>query len=350
MSSTVLARLQLWFLVGVSLLILWLAPDVWNYSPDSGIYVGTAANLVETGAYRFNGHPNLLYYPGLSGLLSLTILLFGVNFQVMHLLTAGIAVACLWLARAYFSASRYGLAGLAVPVLLMTAGIFMRQAFSIVSDGLFLALVLAVLLLWRRYREAADRRALIACCVLAAAAPLVRLQGVFLCGALGLGLLHALYDDRRLDLRSLTRVVAIGLAIMAPFALWTWRNWVLYTPDTFNAVNGFFFGLHGLALYAPVPAPAGSGGIAWPFVLQRGLLFVTSMVESIFGRAVFASLPHAVWFLAIVGLAAAGAVRWARRGTTVEAAFVLTTLAFHLALLLMSCRATGCRSCRSCWR
>ena len=333
------ARLQLWFLVGVSALCLWLAPAAWNYTPDSGIYVGTAASLVETGTYRFNGHPNLLYYPGLSGLLSLTILVFGVNFHVMHLLMTGIAVACLWLARAHFPASRYGLAGLAVPVLLMTAGIFMRQAFAILSDGLFLALVLAMLLLWRRYAETSDRRALIACCIVAAAAPLVRFQGLFLCFALGVGLLLEVYRDRRFDLWALARSAAIGVAIIAPFALWTWRNWALYTADTFNMANSIFFGLHGLALYAPDIVPGEPIGLLSVYGFQRVLLFVASFAHNILGTDAVAWLPVAVWFVAVVGLAAAGPRRWFRGATAVERAFVIVALTFQLWLTLRGDRS-----------
>ena len=106
--SSTLARLQFWFLICVSVLLLWTAPDVWNYSPDSGIYVGTAKALIEDGTYRFNGYPNLLYYPGLPGLLSLTILVFGMNFHAMHLICAGIVVGCLWLARSYFPTTVMG--------------------------------------------------------------------------------------------------------------------------------------------------------------------------------------------------------------------------------------------------
>jgi hypothetical protein len=325
-----LAKSQLWFLAAVSGLLLWMAPEVWNFTPDGGIYVGTANALAEGEGYRFNGHPNLLYYPGLSSLLSMTILAFGIDFHVMHLMCAGIALACLWLARAYFSHDRYGIAGLAVPVLMVSAGIFLRQVFNILSDGLFLALVLGAALLWRRYAETSSGRALIGCCVLVAAAPLVRFEGLLLCVALGAALLHKGLRDRRLDPRFLARLAAIFIAIVATFALWTWRNWVLYTPDTFNVANSFFFGLGGMRLYAPDLAAGQSDAPVWHYAAFRVVLFVTALGKTILGDSTIATLPRGVWFVAIIGLAAAGAARWFARATSLERVFVLLSLVFLL--------------------
>ena len=77
--------------------------------------MGTAQTLVETGQYRFNGHPNLLYYPGFSALLSVPIFFSGMDFQLLHLVCAGVGVLGLWLARSYFSPDRYGWTGLLLP-------------------------------------------------------------------------------------------------------------------------------------------------------------------------------------------------------------------------------------------
>src|SRR4030066_5802 len=99
-------KYQFWILVLISGFFLWTAPVFWRYTPDGGIYIGTALSLVETGQYNFNGYPNLLYYPGFSSLLAVLISLFGVNFQVLHLFTSMMAVLGLWLVRAYFPESR----------------------------------------------------------------------------------------------------------------------------------------------------------------------------------------------------------------------------------------------------
>ena len=118
-----------------------------------------------------------------------------------------------------------------------SAGILVRQAFSILSDGLFLALVLSALLLWRRYSETSSNRTLVACCVVVAIAPLVRFHGLFLCAALGVGLLYNAYCAKGIDARSLTRAAAVCLLVILPFALWTWRNWALHTPETFSMAS-----------------------------------------------------------------------------------------------------------------
>ena len=106
--ATTAKRAQVVMLALLSLLIVIGAPQVWNYTPDSGVYIGSAISLVEDGRYWFNGHPNLLYYPGTSTLLTAPIALFGMKFHAMHILFALLAVATLWLARAYFSTQRYG--------------------------------------------------------------------------------------------------------------------------------------------------------------------------------------------------------------------------------------------------
>lgn len=339
MTASALIRTQFWALAGLSVLLLWLAPDVWNYSPDSGIYVGTAASLAESGSYWFNGYPNLLYYPGLPGLLSLTILVFGLNFHAMHLLCAGIVVACLWLARSYFSHERYGIAGLLVPVLMAASGIFLRQNFSILSDGLFLALVLAALLFWRRYAETAERRVLVACCVVVATVPLVRFPGLLLCAALGLALLHHDLARARPAPGAMLRAALIGGTTVLPFALWTWRNWALHTPDTFNMANDFFFGLGGLALYAP-----GFGAVDWiqadwQYPFFRLLLFVSTLGETVLGSDIVQVLPVWLRVLLIAVLAAAGAARWFRRGTSMERAYVVLSLLFLLVWTLKGGRS-----------
>lgn len=107
-------------LVALSVGFIATAPALWRYTPDSGIYIGTALSLVQEGRYWFNGHPNLLYYPGFSGLLTLPIYAFGLNFQVLHIYAAVLGVATLWVLRGYFSAKRYGWIGLFLAIIYLT--------------------------------------------------------------------------------------------------------------------------------------------------------------------------------------------------------------------------------------
>lgn len=327
LSAANTVRVQFWLLFGASLVALWLAPDIWHYSPDGGIYVGTAKNLVETGAYWFNGQPNLLYYPGLTGLLSLSIYLFGLDFHLLHFLCAVIFVACLWLARAYFSADRYGIVGILLPLVLMMAGVLQRQVFNILSDGLFLAIILSALLLWRRYKETSRRGNFYACCLVIALAPLVRFEGIILGAAFILAMLIESRHSREPISRSLSKLAITGMILLLPFALWTLRNWSLYTPDTFNVANGFFFGLKGLQLYA-TDQSAIPGTPLWHFAIARLTIFLDGFVTTFLGREIASLLSPALWAIILLGLVVMGFSGWFKNATTFERGFVIMMLLF----------------------
>jgi len=322
-----LPKSQFWLIFCASILALWLAPNIWHYSPDGGIYVGTAKNLAETGAYWFNGHPNLLYYPGLSTVLGGAIFLFGLNFQILHLLCAATVVVCLWLARAYFSADRHGMVGTVLPLILMMAGIFQRQVFNILSDGLFLATILGALLLWRCYAETSRKGALIACCVVVALAPLVRFEGLLLVAALSATLLIERLRAGHHRAGALIVPAALGAFLLTPFALWTLRNWLEYTPDTYNVANAFFFGLKGLQLYAR-DSTAAIDAPLWQFAVVRLTLFIGSLATTLMGDDFVWFLPLPVCASVVIGLSVLGCSRWFRRATTFERVFVILMVAF----------------------
>lgn len=329
MSLSQISRLQFWFLVVISAVLVWFVPDIWRYSPDGGIYVGTAESMAAEGRYWFNGYPNLLYYPGLSSLLSVIILAVETNFWTMHLLTTGTVIASLWLARTYFSPDRYGHAGLAVPILMACAEILQYQAFSIHSDGLFLAIVLAALLCWRSYGETDKPAALIGCVVLVALAPLVRFQGLFLCAALGSALLLRAYQKNNFSIRSAAAAFAIGVASIFPFALWTWRNFVLYTPDTYNMALRFFFGLAGPPTIPSGFATAGWIEANWQYPFYRIFFDFNNLIRSLLGDEIAMFLPEATFLIGGL-LVLAGGMRWVKRSTAMEWAFVGLALGFML--------------------
>lgn len=328
-SSIKIYKYQFWVLILISGFFLWTAPVIWRYSPDGGVYIGTALSLVETGQYSFNGHPNLLYYPGFSILLAALVSLFGVNFQVLHLFTAMMAVLSLWLVRAYFPVSRYGLAGALAPVLLACTAIFQEQAFRILSDATFLATVLGALLLWRVYEEKTNRWALAACFLLVCYAPLVRLEGVFLCAGFGGALLLKAVTGNAHKMRNTAIAIMAGLSTVIPFALWTWRNYHLYTPDTFNMANKFFFGLKGLVIRLP---GYGYGRVdwidaEWKYGFYNALHLVQAYVKGIFGEIVTRALSLEAVFVLFVGIVLIGSMRWFKNATRMEQIFIgLATL------------------------
>lgn len=334
MNYTAQAKQQFWVLILISLLFLLAAPSVWYYSPDSGWYVGTAESMVETGQYRFNGHPNLLYYPGFSFLLSLPIMLFGVNFHILHLFCAAMVVALIWLARAYFPSDHYGLTGIVVPVLMACTTLLQFQVFYILSDGTFLALSFAALLLWRIYAEESHYWALIACFVLVAFAPLVRFQGLFLCAAFGVALfLRAMGKDQR-SVLTVTAAMTGGLATLIPFAAWTWRNVQQFTPDTFNMAHSFFFGQKGLALYAPEFCKVDWINAEWKYGIYNLAYSVRALGIVVFDNDLVQLLTTEFVFVFIVGLVFAGSFHWFKKATRMEQVYVVLSLGFLVWCLL----------------
>ncbi len=320
-------KAQWWALFVVSLGLLLAAPSVWHFSPDSGIYLGTAESIVREGRYYFNGHPNLLYYPGVSSLLAL-LLSLGAGTHALNLYAAGTVVGCLWLSRAYFSPSQYGLVGLALPLVLSCTGILLDQSFRLLSDATFLAVILGALLSWRAYTGGRTTRALCLCVVLVAVAPLVRFQGLFLVGAFGFGLIVDGLLRRSSVSQIFIRAFLLVVLVSLPFVFWTARNASLHTPDTFNMASTFFFGLKGLALYAPGAASVEWIDAEWKYPLYRSLYFVNGLGESIVGNWTLRLLPAEGVFILLSSLIALGIAPWFRRATSVEIAFVVISVAF----------------------
>ncbi|MCP5366756.1 MAG: hypothetical protein H6907_10125 [Hyphomicrobiales bacterium] len=327
-------RIQFWVLVAISAFILWGAPDHWRLTPDGGIYLGTAENMVAHGTYTFNGHPNLLYYPGTSSIIAVLVAPFGANAMVVHLAFAAIVVAILWLCRAYFSEQRYGWVGIVLPVAVACASVVRYQAVHVLSDGPFLALSLVALLCWRQWEEAADRRYLWACVAAVAMLPLVRFHGLFAIAALGLGLLVDWWRRWRMDGRAFLRMVAIGLVVVAPFALWTWRNYVLYTPDTHNMALQYFFGLKSLLLDARRYAAADWIDARWKYAVYANLYQLMDLTNTLFGPEINRVLPKFVLPVVFPLVCLAGAWRYLKRASAMEIAYVAISVGFILYLKL----------------
>lgn len=328
MDKSLLDKIQFWLLAVISLLFLWYAPEVWRYTPDGGIYIGTAETMVKEGRYWFNGHPNLQYYPGVSSLLSLPILVFGLNFHVMHLLTSSLALAALWLSRAYFPQTRYGFAGLVVPIMIACTGFFQTQAFRILSDGAFLAVSMAALLFWRVYVEKGNRIAFWSCLIFIAFASLLRFHGLFLCAAFGLALFLDSIRKDNLTFRPIAAAICWGGLSFLPFAAWTLRNFILHTPDTHNMANRFFFGLKGLPLSVPGFGKADWIDADWKYPLYRLYYEMNALADGIFGVSVDKEPFAEIALLALIGLVVLGSIRWFKRSTSLEAIYVALLVLF----------------------
>jgi len=321
-------RWQIWVLVVISAVLLWTAPDHWRLTPDGGIYVGTAEQMLAQGAYVFNGNPNLLYYPGVSSIIASVMAVAGSSALIVHTVFTAIVVAALWLARAYFTASRYGWIGIAMPVVLICAATLQIQAFRVLSDALFLGISLAALLCWRGHAEEGGRRWFWACAVLVAVSPMVRFQGLFLIAAFGLALLWDWIGRRPLDWGSFARLALLGVIICAPFALWTWRNYVLYTPDTPNMVLSQFFGLRGLGTYGEGFSRVDWIDAEWKYVVYRYLFALEGITRSLLGTKVLGMLPQFLPGLAFAGLCLLGLRRYLRGLSQMELLYVGLSLGY----------------------
>jgi hypothetical protein len=330
MNSAVLVKVQFWILILISILVIWTAPSIWYYSPDSGIYIGTAQSMIEKCKYYFNGKPNLLYYPGFPSLLSWPLMLFGANFHVLHLFCAAMVVASIWLARTYFASSRYGLAGIAVPVIMASTTVLQAQAFSVLSDGSFLAISLGALMLWRIYVEKSFHWALPACFVLVAFAPMVRFHGLFLSAAFAAALLLRAVRNRRRSPLDLAMAVFGGAATMIPFAAWTLRNLQNFTPHTFNMANSFFFGLNGLSIYARGFGRVDWIGAKWKYPFYCIELSILDLGKNVFGKSIVKLFHNDVILVLLIVVASFGIVRWFKLANIFERAYVFLCLLFAL--------------------
>lgn len=317
-----------------SIILLYSSPEVWNFSPDSGIFIGTTVELLETGHYWFNGAPNLQYYPGLSVLLAIPISIFGVDFHVLHLVSTVFTLSTLWICRAYFSPNRYEWIGYFLPLVLMCSGLLLRQAFSILSDGLFLGVALGTLFAWRNWIETNDSRWLVMCIVFAMYAPLLRFQGLFIALALPLAYLVSGWSTSRLTRsRGICLSILIGSIVITPFVFWTARNYFLHTPDTFNLANNFFFGLQGLPLYGVESLSVPGIDADWKYTFYRSIFYIAAFGGTFLGSWVV-DPSILVSVLIIVVLIFFGGAGWWERATWMERFYVLFSVAYILKYII----------------
>lgn len=244
-------NLSVFSLIALSFLILISVSEYWYYTPDGGIYIGTALNMLNHGEYTFNGYPNLQYYPGFSTLLATPLSIFGMDFYILNLFSALIIITLLWVSSLYFNASKYGSVILFLPLILLSSSIFQLQILYLLSGASFLLIVILIALLWRQYTQNSSNKILLFCVLLVSISPLFRFEGLFVILSFSLSYLINDYKIRNKVFPSLFKAGILSLIIFLPFALWTLRNYILYTPDTFNMANNTFFGLKGLSLYAP---------------------------------------------------------------------------------------------------
>ena len=135
--------------------------------------------------------------------------------------------------------------------------------------------------------------------------------------------------DKGLTAGALGITAGLSLLAILPFAAWTFRNLALHTPHTFNMSNRFFFGLRGLAVYAPSHYRVDWIDADWKYPIYRVQYELVGLFESFVGE-----IPEAVPPLLAIGVGLVilvpGALLWLRRASNLERAFVLMLAAFML--------------------
>jgi len=314
--------------------LLFSVPAAWNFTPDSGFYIGTANNLVEEHRYWFNGQPNLQYYPGLVLPLSALIAVYGLDFSVLQLLSALFFLLTIWLVRAYFPFDRYGHVGLVAPILVVSCGLMIQHYFLVLSDVPFVGLSLVGLLAWRSWRDTGGRGAFALMILVAMYLPLLRFQGLLFVAALGLAYFFTVLTSEKGS--RLKRLLAAGpwaALVLFPFVFWTWRNYHFHTPDTFNMANAFFFGKHGLSLYAPDSFAASWIDADWKYPVYRVYFMLEELLESFVGTPITDLLGEAGIVLLCI-LMLLGVRGWWQRASAFERSYVLLSTAFLFYSLL----------------
>ena len=331
-------KAQMGILILIGTLLIGCTPIYWIQYPDSGYYLGTATNMLDSFRYWFNGQPNLQYYPGTSLVLLLPLAFFGENFTILQGFFALISLLGILAIARYFKYHEYGLVGLFTPFLVLTSSLFIIHFYALISDTLFLAVTVFALLCWRKFENSDSIKYLIICCILVAFSSLVRLQGLFFCGALGLALLiHAYQSNQENRFSSILKMMILGGIVCLPFVLWTARNYFEHTPDTFNMANGYFFGLKGLSIYAKgLPGNASAEHIqaAWQFPLERVSLFFGGLFESWYGG--LSRMNRYIISAVMITLLLVGVRPWAKRATKLEWLYVGFSMAFILKDVLLT--------------
>ncbi|MDZ7752527.1 MAG: glycosyltransferase family 39 protein [Gammaproteobacteria bacterium] len=329
-TTTALSRLQLIALITITLTILFSVPERWAFSPDAGVYVGTAASLLEEKRYWFNGEPNLLYYPGTSLVIASLMSIVGENFFALQLLFAFFTGAAIWLTWAYFRKSDNRWVAFLTPIYVSLNAILLAQAHSLLSDILFLNVVLLTMITWRRFIEEENARWYFLCAALVSLAPMFRFHGLFLIAAFGIAVLVYLYHTNRLFSRYGIKQLAIASVTLIPFALWTIRNYVLHTPETYNMANRFFFGLSGLSISGPGFGMADWIDAAWKIPIYQIMYLFGGIGRSFFG-SLGQHIPLEAATACTLLLLLIGGGAWIRKASPHEVfslAFILIVFAF----------------------
>ena len=270
-------------------------PHITGLYHDDGIYIATAKSLAETGSYRLidlPGSPLQTKYPPLYPMLLAAVWTiapgFPVNLWLLKLVNALLLGAIVILVHDWLCRVPDTSAPLRVVTVLAVAtapGLF-SYADLVLSEPLFLALMLAVIVLDPTSGERASRGRTLGAALFAGLSALARSVGLAVC----LALVWQLWG--RLGWRRALLAGGVALVVVTPWLVMA----TLGTPG-----NGL------LSYYQAYEAPAwrhllGNPGLTWRMIFTNAAL-LCSAVPAVFGFVVSGA---AVLAAALMGLGAAG--------------------------------------------
>jgi hypothetical protein len=324
--SIQLEKLQFFILLCLTALFVFYAPESWHFSPDSGLYVGTAKEMLDEGQYYFNGYPNLQYYPGTSLTFLLPIAIFGVDFHILHIFHALMVMGIIYLATHLFDIQGYGKALIILPLIIVSNSLIQKETQVLLSGTPFLLCIFCSLVAWKNYISSKSWKYFILAASFAAFAPLIRTEGVFLVAAFGLAYLFDSFKMGGVRLKSFAGPVIVTLLVSLPFIFWTLRNFFMHTPDTFAMSNRMFFGLKALNLYGSGFGKPdwieGSSHLGLHNLYYTTLDFMASFVGKLFnyGTPEGSFVVHTLLIsFAIAGVA--GLKKWFSKATIMDVSF-----------------------------
>ncbi len=282
----------------------------WRFQRDSGLYMGLARSLAETGRYAFNGRTHVFVLPGFPAMLSLLYMALGENFLAMNVLVSAFGIGCVALGCLVFRElhlTRFQM--LAAALLLAFSRTLYYYSAHVMTDVPFAFLAFTCLYLGLRMVGSRGRSRALWCAgagVAGAVACTIRPLGP----ALLVGLLAGIWlEPARTERRA--RRVGLSVLAVAPTALlaalWARRGMtlgVLLGTTYFER----FVGQRGLAATVR-------------HVLRRVPVLVDALCDTVLGTDLGPPVN-----IALLALMVAGAVRALRRGERLVSVYAFAYL------------------------
>ncbi len=324
---TLTTKLIYIFLLAVCYLYLYFTPHSWQFSNDDGMYIASAESMLKHFQYTYNRLPNLLVYPGTSTVIAAVFFIFGYNFFVLHLVFVLLSIINLFLVFKLLENYHSKLTALFITAIFSINHFSLMILYTIRSEQIFMLLSFSAFLCWRQYIKTENIRLLGLCLFCCAYIPLVRFQGLLLCAAFFLAYLV----QNKQYIKNIKSLFFKVTLVLLPFALWTWRNYLNYTPEAHNIFLNMFFKMPGEAHYAPETSSPEHDALFYSSV-RLGIL-LKHFIYSLFGESIYLAYINYIYIASIVTpciflLGYIGFKNWFKKANAFEATYFLIHAAF----------------------